>query len=89
MMRRQEAIEWLDCEPLHTSAEIDTLAMVHGGHVAASTKGYFDDHSQTLAVASLLIASFSLAQAAPAPPISDQPTTETYSGPFSNMNRAE
>jgi hypothetical protein len=44
---------------------------------------------KALAVATLLIASVSFAQTAPAAPISGQPTTETYSGPFSNMNRAE
>ena len=42
-----------------------------------------------LALATLLIASVSFAQAAPVAPISDQPTTETFSGPFSNMTRAE
>ncbi len=44
---------------------------------------------KALAVATLLIASVSFAQAALVGPISAQPTTETFSGPFSNMNRAE
>ena len=46
---------------------------------------------KTLAVVTLLIASVStaFAQRAPVAQGSDQPTTETHSGPFSNMNRPE
>ena len=46
---------------------------------------------KTLAVVTLLIASVStaFAQRAPVAQGSGQPTTETHSGPFSNMNRPE
>ena len=58
--------------------------MISGGHGDHhSPKGYFDDHSEALAVATLLIASISFAQAALVGPISAQPTTETFLGPFS------
>jgi hypothetical protein len=46
---------------------------------------------KTLAVAAILIAAAStaFAQRAPVAQGSGQPTTETYSGPFSNMYRPE
>ena len=45
---------------------------------------------KTLVVAALLIAATSTAFAQRGPVAqSSQPTTETYSGPFSNMNRPE
>jgi hypothetical protein len=44
---------------------------------------------KTLVVATLLIASVSTAFAQRAPVAQSSPTTETHSGPFSNMNRPE
>jgi hypothetical protein len=46
---------------------------------------------KTLAVATMLIASVTTAFAQRAPVVQSgtQPTTETHSGPFSNMNRSE
>jgi hypothetical protein len=46
---------------------------------------------KTLAVVAVLIATTStaFAQRAPASQGIGQPTTETYSGPFSNMNRPD
>ncbi len=47
-------------------------------------------HLKILVVATLLIASASTAFAQRVPTAQGtQPTTETYSGPFSNMNRPE
>ncbi len=82
----------MKCAIYHTRFFTAGLSPPHGVVMVTTTaKEMTMTKLKILVVATLLIASAStaFAQRVPTAQGSAQPTTETYSGPFSNMNRPE